>query len=504
MKMGSSLIAILMLIIGCDKLDIGYFDLDPISIEIGRDTLDSPKDNDDTQPPVDDSQEPGDDAQEPGDDAQDPGNGDTGDVPPPVSNPGSGTPPYTLPQIKTQHDFSRTVYIDPSYKGGNSDGSMERPFTSINSNFSNGVPANTAFLIKRGTTLNEKVGRLNRSPHTVYEKMVYNNNLIGAYGQGDMPVVAGFYIAGGANGLTIRDLHIYAESQWPEGWDGVVYVHRQPSSSNITIAYCNIQGKHNSSNYYAPQPYPMKGIKFDANRVTIYNNIITDIWSDGIYATGRDVTVVRNWVHNINRMDARAIAENWPNPGSKDPRSYNPGGTGDCFQSEGSSHNFYIAGNIFDKSNSRWKFCIVFNAPWGSSNQNLVIEYNTLYSPKAGLGGSAIYFQVPRGSILRNNLVDGSNKGTQAGVRWLAGPGSGDCRIENHLKQSHPAGIYNNYVIRRDPSNPGQAETWPESDKFVCRSNTFFDSYNDYMRFIQNNPSVGSDIDTSNFWENIY
>jgi hypothetical protein len=461
MKMGLSLITILMLLIGCDKLDIGYFDLDPVSAETGLDTLDNS-----TDPGTVDGDTLSNDPDTVG--ITDPG---SGPEPPQNHNPGSGTPPYSLPQIKSHNDFSRTIYIDPDYNGNDSDGSMARPYKSINDNFRNGIPANTAFLIKRGTSLNEKIGRLNRSPHSVYEKMVYNNNLIGAYGQGEKPVVAGFYIAGGANGLTIRDLHIYSESQWPDGWDGVIYVHRQPSSTDITIAYNKIQGKHNPSNYSGPQPYPMKGIKFDASRVTIYRNIITDIWSDGIYVTGRDVTVVRNWVYNINRMEERALAENWPNPGSTDPRSDNPGGTGDCFQSEGSSDNFYIAGNIFDKSNSRWKFCIVFNAPWGSSNQNLVIEYNTLYSPKSGLGGSAIYNQVPRGSIQRYNLIDGSNKGTQTGTRWLAGPGSGDCRIDNHLKQSYPAGIHYNHVIRRDPGNPNQAETWPDSDQLIPPSN---------------------------------
>ena len=206
-------------------------------------------------------------------------------------------PSYHIPEVKTKDEFSNIIYFDPDYSGGDSDGTIDKPYTNFNDQYSNRIPANTAFLFKRGTE-HPRIGRLGPDKSwLVLYNMVWNNNYIGAYGEGKMPIIEGIWIIGytagqsppgtRSNGVTIRDIHLYAESQWGWTWDNIVHLHDGPA--NVTIAYCILEGKHNPSYSWpsieqgnGPHPYPLCGIRATGNGLTVFNNIIFNLGHDGI------------------------------------------------------------------------------------------------------------------------------------------------------------------------------------------------------------------------------
>ncbi|MGF1585655.1 MAG: hypothetical protein ACFCUM_10060, partial [Bacteroidales bacterium] len=112
------------------------------------------------------------------------------------------TPPYKIPEVKTESAFKYKIYFDPDYRGNDSNGTKDKPYTDFNKQYSKGIPSNTAFLFKRGTS-HPKIGRQVKEGNSFYSNMLYNNNLIGAYGEGPRPVIEGFFIMAGSHHLTI-------------------------------------------------------------------------------------------------------------------------------------------------------------------------------------------------------------------------------------------------------------------------------------------------------------
>jgi hypothetical protein len=419
------------------------------------------------------------------------------------------TPPYKIPEVKTENAFKNKVYFDPDYKGGDSDGTINKPFTDFNKEYLNGIPSNTAFLFKRGTT-HAKIGRQVKGGSSFYPNMLYNNNLIGAYGEGKRPVIQGFFIMAGSHHLTIRDLDIKAESQ--AGYDAVVYIHRTNDgkyifNSNITIAHCVIAGVHNPENYHKPDPYPFFGIRFYCDNFTLYNNIIRDTWQHGIIAErGTDFKVVRNWIYDVVHQDQRAQDEGWPTQNSNDPWSYqhnnstSKGGWGNCIfvAPYVNTTNHYIAGNLMDRSRYRWKAAYISGADWDAPYSNMILEYNTFIAPKASsAGGVAVNWGAPKGSIFRNNLIDCSNGGTEVTQPALVGRSG---RLKDHLAQNHPYGVYDNHMIR---PHAGFSLTGNDTGE-VSVKNKLFDSWSEYQTFLKTNEPVGSDIDPNDFWQGKY
>jgi hypothetical protein len=416
--------------------------------------------------------------------------------------------PYSVPEVKTENAFKNKVYFDPDYKGGDSDGTINKPYTDFNKEYLNGIPSNTAFLFKRGTT-HAKIGRQVKGGSSFYPNMLYNNNFIGAYGEGKRPVIEGFFIMAGSHHLTIRDLDIKAESQ--AGYDAVVYIHRTKNGeyiycSNITIAFCEIAGVHNPENYHRPSPYPFFGIRFYCDNFTLYNNIIRDTWQHGIIAErGTDFKAVRNWIYDVVHQDQRAQDEGWPTQNSNDPWSYewngntSKAGWGNCIfiASYVNTTNHYIAGNLMDRSRYRWKACYIISAGWDAPYKNLILEYNTFIAPKASeAGGVAVNWGAPKGSIFRKNVIDCSNRGTgvtQFGIagRWPTGT------LQDHFRQQLPYGVYDNHWIR-----PHARFSLTEGrDRILPFRNRVFNSWSEYLTFLLDNDPVGSDIDPENFWK---
>ena len=336
--------------------------------------------------------------------------------------------------------------------------------------------------------------------------------MIGAYGTGYMPIIGGLTVMAGSDGLTVRNVHLLAASKTGTGWDGVVYTHQTTSPTvycnNVTVAFCRVQGKHVLSNYYNPTPYPFYGFRTHCHNMTVFNCIIEDIWQnahdDG---TGDGNKYIRNWVRNVNRQDERALSEGWPSSTSSDPWAYevygqsSVGGWGDGFLSVSAINNYYFAGNLYDRTNSRWKFCWITNAGWASASTGLIAEHNTFRTPKSGLGGGGVYWNTPDDSIFRSNLVDRTNKGDAffTGVTLMA---STSTNIRDHLQLNEPAGIHYNHFVKKAS---GESFSYPDYPADLKPSNTIFSTWSAYNSYITSNPGnyVGSDIDETNFFEPI-
>lgn len=409
---------------------------------------------------------------------------------------------YSVPDIKEASGFTNKIYFDPDYTGSNSDGSLERPYTNMNEQFADAIPPNTAFLFKKGTT-HEKIGRLTNGNRLT--RMVYNNNLIGAYGEGQNPIIQGIWVASNSDGLTIRDLNIQAESQaGADAWDIIINLYGGDGTrpSNITIAYNTLNGVYNPNgswtSHSGPRPYPHMGIRGGGEGITVYNNIISNVGDNGVYFDAHQgLHIVRNYIYNINRM-------NWGRN-----QKHNVGG--DCIQLAWSFCGTYIAGNYLDpgrdyfelhpNGNDFWKHSYIANASptggWDSPTKGTTTEYNTIISPPTNSwsSGPVIYYNPPKNSAFSNNLI----APTKDGNGRIAMAGEGYC-VTDHLNQDEPYGIYDNHFIRHN-SNQESSITFPtDNGLLIDKHNLIFNSWDEYLEFIKANDPVGSDIDTDDFW----
>jgi hypothetical protein len=426
-------------------------------------------------------------------------------APKPVSD--SKKSSYQIPEIQTAGDFANKIHIDPDYKGGSSDGSITRPYTSFNAVFSGKIPANTAFLIKRGTVLKEIIGRDGTGYHTVHTKMLYNNNFIGAYGEGARPVIMGLFIMRPSNGLTVRDLRMERQSKWGDH-DAIIsfdYLSDGPGSQNVTIAYNQIRGLYNPngvktypfSNSSGPFAYPKHFIEGSCDNFILYHNEMWDCFRTGIVMMGyraghaSNVKVVKNWVRKVYQM--------WHYNGMTKEIDMNEEG-GNVATFYGKQPYLYVAGNYLDRSDTGYKAVISTGLEeagvpvWGSGlNQGQIFEFNTLITGVSN--GSGFYINTPEKTYIRHNVIDRSNKGLQAGNRNFGGNDS----FPLHFEQPENY-IYDNHLIRFDAS---QELSWPPGYcSLIEEANKGFKSYSEYEQYCKTNVIVGSDIDINNFWGN--
>lgn len=357
-------------------------------------------------------------------------------------------PPYQLPDIKSCSDFQQVVYIDPSGEGG--DGSRHSPLNSLQ-----GLEPQpgTAYLIRRGTVLNEHVS--NR----------WNNNLLGAYGHGARPVIGrGVRIRTGTRDFTLRDLVILKPGTGSN--DVILAFDQRPAPRDVTIAFCSILGIDEG------RGYPFYALEHGADNLVFFNNEVAFSRNNGWWLNANQVKIIRNWFHNINK------------DGEHSPHS-----SGDIIQSIYFLPQAYIAGNIFDKSNSMWKYTLMLNLQ--GSNEGIVVEYNTFYAPREGAGGAAIRWTPGSNAIFRRNLIRSIDPGNQRLVvpfeTW-----------QPIADQPFPYGIRDNHIIADTGSESVVAYDRARLDS----SNRLFRSNQAYELFLRENPGIGlygSDIDTSTF-----
>lgn len=455
---------------GCNKEFDDYIDIFPVSYptEASTNPADSTNNSDDTS------------------DAKGDTSGAKGDI------------HYQIPVIKTADDFQYKIYIDPDYNGGDSDGTIEKPYPDMNSQYAKGVPSNTAFLFKRGTT-HPRLGRHSSSGGILWD-MVYKNNLIGAYGEGKRPVIQGIQINGASHYVTIRDLEIAMSSQ--SGQDIVVQLYAVPNSpTNIVIAYNIIRGVYTPNRSFAgskPHPYPEMGIRGGGDGTIVYHNEIYDFGDNGVFgASGRGQKVVKNYVYNINR-------KHWGRGLTPAQAEYSGG---DPIMYQYTHCGLYIAGNYTDPAkdyydehpngNDYWKQSLIFKV--ASNIDPVIVEYNTAISQPVGTNsGAAVYFhaELTTGLRFRYNFIAPS-KG-KIGRTPIASSGGS---MPDHINRKFPDGLLYNHIIRQNPNDTNLSVVSSNAENILDESNLVFDTWEDYNKFLLNNGPSGSDIDPDNFWE---
>ncbi|MFP4365515.1 MAG: InlB B-repeat-containing protein [Bacteroidales bacterium] len=260
-----------------------------------------------------------------------------------------------LVPIKSADDYDNVIYIDPDYTGS-SDGTIEQPYQS----FPDPLQANTAYLLKRGSTYMV----------TNEIKLENDNILIGAYGEGDRPIV---------DASNYSDLRTFTfESDYG------------------TIRDLNIRNARQaiSSNYFNP------GNEDRAAYNMIYNNILYRTamasWStylriidNEFYFAGQDAI----FLQNCDYVEFSGNIVYHPNRSWHDYT-----GSGYCPESQchGDAlqfhrvNNWYVHNNYFDRSDTGNKFSFIANEA-GEDADNY-FEYNIVAGPHCeGDGGAGIY-----------------------------------------------------------------------------------------------------------------
>jgi hypothetical protein len=363
-------------------------------------------------------------------------------------------PPYEIPIIKTEADFGNKVYIDPS-RSSNGNGSLNSPFNTLQGI---NIQSNTAYLLRRGTVLNERVNKK------------WNNNMIGAYGNGAKPIVnGGFHVQGDSRNTTFTDLDIRAD-KYTSSLSSVINFVTSPRSRDITIAYCNIKGVNNRG-----RGFPHYLIHHGSDNMVVYHNEMSHCTNNGWWLGGfANVRIVRNWIYKVS-LDGENKTDN----------------SGDGIQAMYTNHNMYIAGNIIDKSNAIWKYALMLNKKAEYASDNMRVEYNTFIAPRSGNGGAAVFWRPSGGknNYFRKNVV---NSHSHEGRTSLV--------IPFHTAKDQLYGIRDNHILVPADKNI----TWPyDIQSSLPKDNRIFNTMSAYSTFLKNNPNIGlygSDIDVKNFW----
>ena len=369
-------------------------------------------------------------------------------------------PPYQIPEIPTAEDYSNIVYIDPGAPAGGN-GTIENPFNTLNGIT---IVPNTAYLLKAGTILNERINK------------VWNNVLVGSYGVGEKPIIYGGLVVGNDSQNSIfRELDIRTDTSIAQE---VVNFLRDQQSNNITIAFCKITGFNTGSGY------PQYAIRHGSHDLVFFNNEVShsdnNLWWIGTYD---NVKIIRNWMYKAN-IGGETSTDS----------------SGDIIQAIYRNDNLYIAGNIMDRSNSTWKYALMLRKMPARASQNIIVEYNTFIDTKPGAGGAVVYW-IPGGdgdtiyenNILRKNVIQCVEHN---GITLRNGNA-----IQSYIGEFNlpsPYGIRDNHII-----HSGADLVWPTSlSSELDASNLIFADNTEYSVFLSENPEIGlygSDIAIENF-----
>ncbi len=398
------------------------------------------------------------------------------------SNLNANCPPYNIPEVKEASDFSNIVYIDPSGSHGN--GTINSPYNSINKIGSGyTIPGNTAYLIKRGTTLNERI------------RKTFINSYIGAYGEGDKPIVfGGIRLVEDSYDVTLDDLNIRSKSNESGGNDAIIFG-EDINVKNITVANSYITGVYDGGKTFK---YPYRAIKGKNHNWTIFNNIISHVYDDGIgMGSGDNLTIVRNYIHSV---DLKRVGNQYTDKQAgelTDGSEFNYN-CGDAIHLR-THANLYIAGNYVDRSATSWKFALILKMPWDDAKEGVTVEYNTFIGNNGGPGGGAVvYLEGPKKSRFTKNVFDATKKGTLTGPTTFYDVSGGG----SIATQSLPYGVFDNHFIRANSDKKFYSPTTVETE--IDKSNGLFTGYSAYANYKSNNTNIGlygSDIDPDNFWE---
>jgi hypothetical protein len=266
---------------------------------------------------------------------------------------------FRVPEIASRHDFSNTIYIDPS-AAANGDGSLDSPLNTLDIDFQ----SDTAYLIKAGTVWENRLSK------------VFVNTYIGSYGEGDMPVLyKGLTINAGSHDVTFDG--IYVTKDGSSAYDKLLAFNAD--TSNITFAYSKLLGRIGSLGY------PFYVSKDRSENMVIYRSEIGNSREDSMQVTLPGAMIVSNYIHNTAPC-------------------------GDTIQMEwGGIDNLYVANNYIDRSNSYGKFNLLLKGG-DPPSKGIVVEYNTFARENTSgsddncSGGAAVQWFVRDENLLSRNL----------------------------------------------------------------------------------------------------
>ena len=279
--------------------------------------------------------------------------------------------------VLSEADFARVVYIDPeavSPGAGDSPGSPLHSWTEVN------WTSGTAYLQKRGTT----------ETLPTFLSPGAEPILMGAYGEGERPVLQTFWSEGGERAaihmgtrgnITVRDMHVRAPN--------IACAIRLGFGGNITLFNNRLENTDRAVRGHSA------GTGFRLIGNLIHNTERSGVWLQYHNADPNEVEIAWNHIFDVNTR--------W-----EDPYVPETIAAGDCVIINGSTH-VHIHHNVFDRTLTGNKFSLIVNR-YGASTTLVrgLIEHNYLTSPRhAGDGGAALYLEQASGWIVRYNVFDG-------------------------------------------------------------------------------------------------
>ena len=223
------------------------------------------------------------------------------------------------PRANTHDDPANGIYVSPTGNDNSADGSISKPFKSINSALNN-ASSGATIILRNGTykegaevrvripniTIKSAKGEwgiieLPYSPATEWDSGIYIDVDASGFTLQSVEVIGGFYAVSaetmwdwgqpdksGASNITIEDCILHDSTN-----DAVKI---KPNCQNVTIRYNEI---YNSGRAYANRPdfntgeNNSEGIdNVNGDKMHVHNNYIHDICSTGIYAKGGAADVI--------------------------------------------------------------------------------------------------------------------------------------------------------------------------------------------------------------------
>lgn len=282
--------------------------------------------------------------------------------------------PLDVPEsIPSAADYTSIVHIDPSYGGGDGDGSMARPYAS----WSDALPfaPGTAYLQRRGTTATPS-----------FDVLVIGQDgvLVGAYGTGDRPALR-VPVSVQADDVTVRDLDIST----PSGGDICLEIQHPSPHRERTVIYNNV-----IHGCYA-------GLWSAGYHTRVLNNEVYDIVEDGLFFQyAHDFEVAHNHVHGVNTAFFIDPSEDYA--------------SGDAIQLD-LTDRWWVHHNVLDRTDTGNKFCFIATRNFPDDDlQEGVLEHNSLAGPLArGDGGASVFIGgTSRDIVVRNNRFVGADEPT--------------------------------------------------------------------------------------------
>jgi chitodextrinase len=297
------------------------------------------------------------------------------------------------------------VYIDPSYVGGQNDGSSAHPYVHwINvPGYPDAFLNNTSYLQKRGTK-----DSINANLHP------YQNTEItfGVYGTGTdyahlhNKATGKTFDITASNHITIDGFHLTGNvtgsgaSTNYSNTDAVNIASDWDSSSHfvgnkISVRNCLIEKFQSGIQVFKTPTSP-----FDT---VIINNVkIHNIFSDGIYMQGDVVSPL--YGVDINNCYIDSINMGWNYNGLDEGTN-----AGDGIQMVNQISGWKIRNTTIDRRNSSNKFCMIFSDPshYTTSKRTCtgLIENCSFYAPDAGFGGCTLYLDALDSIEVRDNHI---------------------------------------------------------------------------------------------------